>query len=99
MKKPSAERANEETRKALTAFEQAVESYREKAARYIYTGLVAPGKPMPRPEALVNFAALNEIDRAWRKLEQVEGRLRQAFIQLAIAHYAHFVKGNNDKPD
>lgn len=99
MKKISIEKANEEARKALKAFEEAAENYKEKAKRCIYMGPIILGKPMPKPEALLNFAAFQEIDRAWRKLEHVDGRLRQACIQLALAHYTHFVSGDSNKQD
>lgn len=99
MKRISIEKANDEAKKTLKAFEEAVENYKEKAKRYIYMGPIILGKPMPKPEALLNFAAFQEIDRAWRKLEHVDGRLRQAYIQLALTHYTHFVRDDGAKQD
>ncbi len=93
----SIEQANEQARNALRAFEKASENYNVKVKRYVYDGPIVVGKPMPKPEALIDFPALRRIDEAWRKLEGTEAKLREAYIQLARVQQSHLISGANDK--
>ena len=93
MHRPSIERTNEDAKNALRTFEEAHEYYKEKVKRYIYEGPIPLREPMPKPEALLDYVALREIDEAWHEVEHAEGRLRDAFFQLSLAHHNYFVVG------
>ncbi len=83
-------KVNDEAKKALQAFDEAVGDYKYRTKRHIYAGPIDLGKPIPRPQALLSFAALNEIERAWRKLEQADAALRQVYARLAVEHDNYF---------
>lgn len=92
MQRPSIEKTNEDAKNALRAFEKADEYFKGEIKRYIYMGPITLGKTMPKPEALLNYVALQEIDEAWHRVEYAEGQLHDAYVQLSLAHHNYFVE-------
>jgi hypothetical protein len=78
----SRENAHEKLQKLLTEWGHAQREYQRIAEQYIYSGPVAPGKPIPMPPRVLDTKGLKELEAAFNKLQEAEKKFHQALEEF-----------------
>jgi hypothetical protein len=86
MNKLVQETAEMELNRAISADEQANTHYYQILRRFISSKMSFPEEKLHQPEAILDAAALKEIDTAWVKLDNTKKKLRNAYMKLYVAY-------------
>ena len=85
MNKIVQEAADRELNRAISADEQANTHYYQILRRFITTKSAFPEEKLRQPDARLDAGGLKEIDVAWLKLNNIEKKLRSAYMKLYVA--------------
>ena len=86
MNKIVQEAADRELNRAISADEQANTHYYQILRRFITTKSAFPEEKLRQPDARLDTGGLKEIDTAWLKINNIEKKLRSAYMKLYVAY-------------